>query len=322
MRSRSFALAIGAAPAVLMFTAAPARGADFSAEAKALPIALEVEGCEAIDQAELYKLLAVEFRTLAVVAAEPRERVHVQCTTQRAQVRLESGSSSNEVDLRATAQALWPRLLALSVSEIVMESRARATPVVPPQPTPVPVVPPLSEPTRPSRGSERFHAFAAVSLRRAFRPGTWLVGPDLGGSVDLNRYLGLALDLRLEFGRADTELAKVDWLSASSAFALLAGGQVGDFHFAFGPGVSLGYLRLSPEAKVSGATEHAVSGIWAGPEFVARAHYDLGARWFALASIGAGFASASVTGLVNDEQRAIDTGGAWLISMLGSGLRL
>jgi hypothetical protein len=306
----------------LLFAAARARGADSSAETKALPITLEVEGCEAIDQTELHKLLAVEFRTLGVVAAEPRERVHVQCTAQRALVRLESGSSANEVDLRATAQALWPRLLALSVSELVTESRTRGAPVIAPATTPEPVAPPLSEPTPPSRGSERFRAFAAVSLRRALRPDTWLVGPDLGGSVELNRYLGLALDLRLEFGRADTELAKVAWLSASSAFALLAGGQVGDFHFAGGPGVSLGYLRLSPEAKVSGATEHAVNGIWAGPEFVARARYDLGARWFALGSIGAGFASASVTGLVNDEQRAIDTGGAWVISMLGTGLRL
>jgi len=50
--------------------------------------------------------------------------------------------------------------------------------------------------------------------------------------------------------------------------------------------------------------------------------YDLSARWFALGSVGAGFASTSVTGLVNGEQRAIDTGGAWLISTLGAGLAL
>jgi|SRR6185369_4156896 len=323
MRSRRGAWTIGVAPAVLclLLASARARGAGPSAEAAVLPIVLEIEGCEAIDQAELYKLLAIEFRTLDVLPREPRERVHVQCTAQRAVVRLESGSTSNEVDLRATAQALWPRLLALSVSELVTESRARVTPVVPAT-TPEPASPPPSEPTQATRDSERFRAFAGVSLRRAFRSATWLAGPDLGASLDLNRHFSLALDLRLEFGRTDTSLAQVDWLSASGGFALLAGGRVGDFHFAAGPGVSVGYLRLSPQAKVPDATEHAVSGIWAGPELVARARFDLGARWFALGSVGAGFASTSVAGLVNGEQRAIDSGGAWLISTLGAGLLL
>lgn len=323
MRLWRGALTIGVAPAVLssMFAAAHARAAESRVEAATLPISLEVEGCEAVDQAELYKLLAIEFRTLDVLPAEPRERVHIRCTTQRALVRLESGSTSNEVDLQATAQALWPRLLALSVSEIVTESRARVAPPVP-HSAPAPPASPASEPPPASRASDGFRLFAGVSLRRALRPATWLAGPNLGATLDLSRYFSLALDLRLEFGNTDTPLAKVDWLSNNGGFAVLAGGSVGDFRFAAGPGVSVGYLRLSPQAKVSGATEHAVSGIWAGPEFLARVRYDLGARWFALGSVGAGFASTSVTGLVNGEQRAIDTGGAWLISTLGAGLAL
>ncbi|HEX2670379.1 MAG TPA: hypothetical protein VHM25_05890 [Polyangiaceae bacterium] len=323
MRSRRGAWTIGVAPAVLslQLVAAPAPGAESSAEVAALPIALEVEGCEAIDQAELQQLLAIEFRTLDVLPREPRERVHVQCTARRAVVRLESGSTSNEVDLRATAQALWPRLLALSVSELVTESRARATPLVSPA-TPQPIARPPSAPRQASRDHERVRAFAGVSLRRALRSDTWLAGPELGAALDLNRSFSLTLDLRLELGRTDTEWAQVDWLSASSGLVLLAGGRVGDFRLAAGPGVCVGYLHLSPNAKVAGATEHAVSGVWAGPELMARVRYDLGGGWFALGSLGAGFASTSVTGLVNGEQRAIDTGGAWLTSMLGAGLVL
>jgi hypothetical protein len=323
MRSRSFALTGGAAPALLslLFAAVHARAADSRVEAAALPILLEVEGCEAIDQAELYKLLAIEFRTLDVLPAEPRERVHIQCTTQSALVRLASRSTSNEVDLQATAHALWPRLLALSVSEIVTESRARVAPTVPPTKS-EPTAPPLSPPQRTSRNGNRFRVSAGVSLRHVLRPATWLAGPNLGATLDLSRYFSLSLNLRLEFGSTDTALAKVDWLSESGGFAVLAGGSVGDFRFAAGPGVSVGYLRLSPQAKVPGATEHAVSGTWAGPEFVVRVRYDLGARWFALGSVGTGFASTSVAGLVNGEQRAIDTGGAWLISTLGAGLVL
>jgi len=320
------ALMIGVAPALLcsVFAAKRARGADSSAEPEALPIALEVDGCEAVDQVELNKLLAIEFRTLDVLPAEPRERVSVECSASRAVVRLESVSRSHEVDLQATAPELWPRLLALSVSEIVTESRARVTPTVAPHTTPEPGAQPASQPTQAprDRDRDRFRAFAGVSLRRAIRPATWLVGPDLGATLALNRYFSLALDLRLEFGRTDTALAKVDWLSASGAFAVLAGGGVGDWHFAAGPGVCLGYLRLSPQVQVPGATGHTVSGFWAGPELALRVRYALGARWFAIGSVDAGFASASVTGLVDGEQRVLDTGGAWVSSMLGAGLLL
>lgn len=324
MRSRRAALKIGAAPAVLLWALVSTRahGAQSNAESVVLPIALDVEGCADIDQAELYKLLAIEFRTLDVLPAEPRERVQIHCRAQRAVVRLESASTSNEVDLGATAQALWPRLLALSVSEIVTESRAHSTPTVARPVTPEPASAPASKPTSTTRDRDRFRVFAAASLRRAIRPATWLAGPDLGATLDLSRYFSLALDLRLEFGRADTELARIDWLSASGAFAALAGGSTGDWHFAIGPGVTLGYLRLSPRVHASGVTGHAVSGVWAGPALVARARFDLSKRWFALGSVDAGFASTSVAGLVNSEQRAIDTGGAWVCAMLGAGLLL
>jgi hypothetical protein len=323
MRSLRGAWTIGVAKVVLslLLATARARGADSNTELAALPIALELDGCERIDQAELYKLLAIEFRTLNVVPATPRERVHVLCTAQRAVVRLESGSGSNEVDLRPTAQALWPRLLALSVSELVTESRAHTAPSIAPPAAPEPTAL-LPKPTPAARDKGRFQVFAAVSLRRAIRPATWLAGPNLGATLDLNRYLSLALDLRLEFGRADTDLAKVGWLSTNGALALLAGGSVGDWRFATGPGVCLGYLRLSPEVQVANATGHEVSGIWAGPELVARARYDLGALWFVLGSVDAGFASTSVSGVVNGEQRVIDTGGAWVTSMLGAGMLL
>jgi len=79
---------------------------------------------------------------------------------------------------------------------------------------------------------------------------------------------------------------------------------------------------LSPQVQVPGATGHTVSGFWAGPELALRVRYALGARWFAIGSVDAGFASASVTGLVDGEQRVLDTGGAWVSSMLGAGLLL
>jgi len=324
MRLRRGALKTGAARAglCLALVAVRVHGAESSAESATLPIVIELEACAAIDPVELHRLLAIEFRTLNVLPAEPRERVQVQCSAERAVVRLESGNTSNEVDLHATAQALWPRLLALSVSELVTESRARITPAVA-SPTPLaPISTPPNGPTPAARDKERLRAFAGVSLRRAMRPATWLAGPDLGATLDLNRHFSLALDLRLEFGRTDTELAKVDWLSAGGAFAVLAGGSAGDWHFAAGPGATLGYLRLSPLVHALGVTGHAVSGVWAGPELVARVRHDWGARWFAFGCVDTGFASTSVAGLVNGEQRAVDTGGVWISAMLGVGVLL
>jgi hypothetical protein len=323
MRSLGGAVTIGVAPALLslLLTSERAQGADSSPESFALPVTVELQGCEAVDQAELYKLLVIEFRTLNVLPAVPRERIQIACTKQRANVRLETGSSANDVDLSATSPAIWPRLLALSVSELVTESRARTTAIVTPPAILAPIEPP-AQPTQTLRDREGFRVVAGVSLRRAVRPATWLAGPDLGAMLDLNRYFSVALDLRLEFGRTHTELAKVDWLSASSGFALLAGGSMGDWHFAAGPGLCVGYLHLSPQVQVENATGHTVSGIWAGPELVTRVRYDLSARWYALGSVDAGFASTSVTGLVNGEQRAIDTGGAWAALMLGAGVLL
>jgi hypothetical protein len=86
--------------------------------------------------------------------------------------------------------------------------------------------------------------------------------------------------------------------------------------------VCIGYLRLSPQVQVANATGHTVSGVWAGPELVARARYELGARWFVLGSIDSGIATTSVTGLVDGDQRVLDSGGAWVSTMLGAGLLL
>ncbi|HKO53926.1 MAG TPA: hypothetical protein VJV79_39735 [Polyangiaceae bacterium] len=324
MRSRCGALTFGVVPVALCLVLLPgqARGADSSAPLAVLPITLELEGCETLDRVELYKLLAIEFRALDVRPAAPPERVHVACGAQRASVTLGSNKSSNELDFAATSPALWPRLLALSVSEIVIESRARAAATSSSPGAAEPVAPAASEPSPTPERTGAFRGFAAISLRRALGPQTWLVGPDLGATLELNRYLSLALDLRLEFGRTDTALAKIDWLLASGALALLAGGRVGHWSFGVGPGVCIGYLRLMPQVQVANATGHTVSGVWAGPELVARARYDSSTRWFVLGGVDSGIASTSVTGLLDGDQRMIDSGGAWISTMLGAGLLL
>jgi hypothetical protein len=279
-----------------------------------------------LDHAELSELLAIEFHTLNVLPATPPERVHVQCAPGRAIVTLYAvdgaSNGSSEVQLGATAPAVWSRLLALSISELVIESRSRAPANAGPSAAPRPAATRSSPSTPIQHENSAFHGFVGITLRRAIRPATWLSGPELGALLELSRTFSLAADLRLELGRTDTALAKIDWLSASGALALLVGGRVGHWSFGVGPGVCVGYLQLSPKAQVAAATAHTVSGPWAGPELVARARYDFDARWFVLGGVDSGIAMTSVTGLVNAEQRLLDTGGAWLSTMLGAGMSL
>jgi hypothetical protein len=303
----------------VVLTARRAGAADTSTDLAALPIELELHDCDALDQAELFKLLAIEFRTLNVQAATPTEHVHVACAPQRAVVTLEAGDTSNEVDLAATAPAVWPRLLALSVSEIVIESRARVVPAAPIAP-PEPIAPLTRKLPENIEDDRRFRLFAGGALRRAVRPSTWLSGPELGVAFELNRHFSLVADLRLELGQTSTALANVDWVSASGALVALIGGSMGHWDFGVGPGVRLGYMRLSPQVRVTTATGHSVSGVWSGPELVACTRYALDARWFALGGVDSGVVTAPVTGLVNGEQRLVDTGGAWVSALLGAGV--
>jgi hypothetical protein len=318
MRPQSRATAVLGALALLLPGAA--RAEDASPEPASLPIALELAGCTTLDQAELFKLLAVEFQTLNVQPQTPLERVRVACSAQRATVTLESSSTSNEVDLVATRPAAWPRLLALSVSEIVIESRAR---VAPPRATVLPALPvsraPARSPSMPEQSAVA-RLFAGLALRRAVRPATWLTGPELGVELELSHHFSVGADMRAEFGSTDTDLAKVGWVSASGALIALVGGSVGRWGFGVGPGLRAGYLRLSPTVREPGATGHRVSGAWGGPELVLRARYDLGARWFAVGSVDSGIVTAPVTGLVNGQQRLVDTGGGWISLVLGGGV--
>ena len=324
MPSRCGAPTLHVALAVLACSLAPerARAAEPRAEPGALPIELELSGCEALDQSALHKLLTLEFRTLNVLPTTPPARVVVECGTERASVRLESGNASSELDFTAIAAPARPRLLALAISEIVTESHARNPARSVPSATarggaPAPA---SSEPRRMSRKTRDFRAFAGVALRRALRPATWLSGPDLGVTLELNRHLSVAADLRLELGHTSTALARVDWLSTSGALALLAEGSIARWRLGVGPGLCVGYLRLSPQVLVASATGHTVSGVWAGPELLARARYEWGASGFIVGGVDFGLVTSPVTGLVNNEQRLVDTGGAWMSVLVGAGL--
>jgi hypothetical protein len=300
---------------LLVSSSLTAHAADAVDETEPLPIALEFSGCEALDQRALLKLLAIEFQTLKVPASEPIERVRIACGASVAQITIDARPAGKEVDLAATAASAWPRLLALSVSEIVIESRAR-------------VVRPAARAAAQSRALEmpkitpqiaRMRLFAGIAERRAVRSATWLSGPELGFEFAWTRHLTLLADARAEFGSTDTDVAEVHWVSARAALAALIGGRAAAWQFGLGPGFCLGYLGLSPTVSQAAATGHVVSGAWGGPELVARAEYDFSRRWFARLSVDSGIVTWPVAGLVNGQRRLLDAGGGWISSSVALG---
>ena len=297
-----------------------ARAAEPASDPEALPIALESSACEVLDQRELLKLLAIEFQTLKVQARAPIEHVRIACDESVARVTIDAAPSGKIVDLRATAASAWPRLLALSVSEIVIESRAHLPePAPPPAPVPVASARPAGV-ARPVPEARKVCVFAGGTLRRALRSSTWLSGPELGLQVDAWRHFSIAADLRGELGSTGTDLGRVHWASFSGALLGLVGGRIGDVRLGLGPGVVVGYLRWSATVDDANATGHVVSGGWGGVELSARARYDFSRRVFVAAHLDSGVVTWPVAGLVDGQRRLVDAGGAWTSGGLAVGV--
>ena len=282
---------------------------------------VELSGCADVDRAELFKLLAMEFQTLNVRAQSDAERVRITCSGARARVTLEPSADTTEVDLTGTAAAAWPRLLALAVSELAVEARAR---IASPALAPVRVAPRVAVEVRPAPAPVRHtpvSVFAAGHWRRAVRSETNLWGPEIGLEIGLFAALTVAVQAHAEFGRSDTALARVRWAMEGGSVVALWDWHARALTFGVGPGFTLDALRLTPSVTLAGASGRAVSGPWGGPELVARARYALGATWLAYTAVDGGVVALPVTGNASDGRRLVDAGGSWVGASAGLALQ-
>lgn len=295
-----------------------------SASASELALPVELVNCEALDRAELLKLLAIEFGTLDIRRQPTAERLRIVCEGDSARATLEPAGTSSDVALSGTTPSAWPRLLALAASELVIESRARIVTL----PSPTLPAPARAAPQRASRSASsvpspgsRVKWRAGATLRRQLRAEVTLLGPRLGLEMGLNRYFALAFDAAAEVGSERGDLAKVGWTSEGGTLAGLLRADTGRFEFGAGPGVFVGALQLSPTVTSAGATGHEVRGSWWGPLLTARASAALGAGLFADLEITGGVISKGVLGVASDGSRLVDPGGSWLSAGLGVGAR-
>lgn len=291
-------------------------------------IGLELRRCDGVDHAELEKLLAIEFRTLNVTPQDASERVVIACDVQRAALTFEPNGASSNVELSGTTPAAWPRLLALAVSELVMEARAR-TPEARTMAAPVekslavvesPGVPAPPSDATPRITPVRIFAGARGQWLPSVPAGLW--GPEIG--LDIIPFSSIAFDVRAHagFGATDAELAHVGWTAMGGSAAMRWDVRAGRWRCGLGPGFSLDALQLSPNVTVHGARGHAVVGPWGGPELDVSGSVSLGATLLAYARFDAGILTFPVHGDASDGRRLVDASGGWLAGALGIGASL
>jgi hypothetical protein len=283
-------------------------------------IRIELRGCPGVDRGELEKLLAIEFRTLNVQPQGDSERVGITCGREHAELAFEPSGTSSAVELSGVAPAAWPRLLALAVSELVMDVRARTPPARP-------VVAPVEKasavtPVVTTQRAAVFRIFAGARGQWVPSASAMLWGPEIG--VVASPFSSVAFEVRAHagFGGTDTELAHVGWTAAGGSVAVRWDVHTRTWSFGVGPGFSLDALELSPDVKVPGAGGHAVSGPWGGPELDLVGSIALGSTVLVYARFDAGALTFPVHGDASDGRRLVDASGGWIAAALGVGAAL
>ena len=298
--------------------------------------------CSSISPAITSELLAIELNTLGITLT-PEVRWTVRCHEQKATVQLrgmpalseevplEAASehpdasdvtASADVDLSSTDEAAWPRLIAISASELV-EQVKRGSPLGAQS---------AASPTRESsvrvqlvnwavktKRKAQYLPWLGLSYGREGDPGTNL----FGGSVGVDRRLGsmglLGLDLRGQWGKTSLRDVNVSWQLTSLA---LAGGVAVDLGAAdvdFMAGARLGRIALSGVASTSDLSGRRLVGVTAGPIVVARLRRSLGKRLYLGLALEEGYGLLPVRGNYDGIAPLLTVKGFWANANFGLG---
>ena len=290
----------------------------WAAEPTEAQVRLETKACPGVAAARLQDLIALEISTVGagrtrcpaiVVLACDGDRIAISATE------VQTGNESHsEVLTRGTAGPALLRLLAISISELLVTNE------LPPAPRP-PVVreeKPLPKP-EPARW---LRASAATSIRRVARPATWLGGVGLGAEFLFAPRFTLAIEGRGEFGATASSLSAVDWRVAGASVALRAGTDLGVWRIEAGPGVEGGLVQLSAHDTATGAKGSTLSNPWFGLMGTLRVIRTLGSRAFLSGQIYGGWIMQRVAGVTSDGSSLVELRDGWTGISLGAGLQL
>jgi hypothetical protein len=301
---------------------------------------LDLVECSSIDPAVTTELLAIELDTLQIVVS-PAMHWTVRCHGRHATVQLhgtpgsrqatgeparakaDAGTVSTEVDLSSTDEAAWPRLIAISASELVEQRKRRTSVNGPPIPSQAQeTLVRVQWVALDVKTKARYLPSVGLSLGRAGDPGTNLVGLSLG----VDRLLGalglLALDLRGQWGKTNLHDVRVSWQLMSLAAAGGATLDLGLVDFDAMGGLRLGRIALAGEATTPDLSGRRLVGTTAGPFVALRLRRSVGKRLFFGAAVEQGYCLIPVRGNYDGGPRLLTVDGAWTNATFSVGWKL
>ena len=306
---------------------------------------VDLVGCSSISAAATSELLAIELNTLGI-AVTPRMRWTVRCHEQRATVQIhglpalpeevpgETASehpdasdvnASADVDLSSTDEAAWPRLIAISASELVEQVKRTATmraPNVASATNESSVRVQLVNWAVKTKGKAQYLPWLGLSLGHEGDPGTNL----FGGSLGVERRLGsvglLGMDVRSQWGKTSLREVNVSWQLTSFALAGGVAMDLGAIIVDVMGGARIGRIALRGEATTSDLSGRRLVGATAGPIALARLRRDLSKKVFVGLAWEAGYGLLPVRGSYDGAAPLLTVKGLWANANLGVGWQL
>jgi hypothetical protein len=145
-----------------------------------------------------------------------------------------------------------------------------------------------------------------------------------GGEIGASRTVGplaVIADLQARFGGDEVEAAQVSVAAYSSHLSIGPWLAYRAFHFTIGPGVRVGFARLSGRSGEPELTGRSLSGLWLGPTAGLGANLRL-SRWASLHSaVEAGYVLKPVRGLDEQARRLLALEGPWASAAIGGAVQ-
>jgi hypothetical protein len=282
----------------------------------AAPVSLVVVDCPQPEQVR--EIFYIELSTLNADTTRDARKVVVSCASDTANIQIYDArnrqTGSRDLPLHRAQQETHARLLALAASELLADSGS-VTPeqVVEPEPEAAPA-------TVGSPPPRRVGVFAKAAGLSVGTPRGMLWGGGLGLEYEWSENYATSIEFSGASGSVPTELAKVTELGAHAAVSSHVGATLGDLRLGIGPGVLLGWFKLSADPIVPRAEGGDVDGVWGGVHMSGRARLSIGARLYVRVDAQAGLVTLPLRGVTDGGQSVVDIDGAWLAGGLGAGL--
>lgn len=287
-------------------------------------VVLDVPDCMEVLGSTVKELVALELAPrMQVVAAstEPTLTGGVQCSVPVLLTVVDPARAEPlyvDLDLAAAAPLARPRLLALTLAELITTSQLERPPAVRTA-EPEATQPEPDDGDDGARESPALQLWVAPSLSIAGEPALPMVGAELGVAYALGPVL-LALDGQARFAQSDRSSSDVAVRALSAGLAVLPVLLDDGVQLAAGAGVRAGHAALTATSHDPDVAAADVLGLWLGPMAVASLHLPLSPGLAVRFALEGGYFARPAIGFDQAGNERIALRGPWL--SLGAGLAL